>query len=108
MSHVHTAVFKTNNRQGPAVGDVELYSMLCGGLDGRVVWGEWTHVYVWLIPFILQLKLLQHCLLIEYTPIKSKKLKKNIYIYTNELKKIDYASLVKLSELLSIFFSALE
>ena len=34
MSHVHTAVFETNNRQGPAVVYVEIYSVLCGGLDG--------------------------------------------------------------------------
>ena len=77
MSHVHTAVLKTNNRQGPAVGYTELYAMLCGGLDGQVVWGEWIHACVWLIPFILQLKLSQCCLLIEYTPIESKQLNMN-------------------------------
>ena len=26
--------------------------------------GEWTHVYVWLRPFAVRLKLSQHCLLI--------------------------------------------
>ena len=26
--------------------------------------GEWTHVYVWLRPFTVRLKLSQHCLLI--------------------------------------------
>ena len=57
MSHVHTAVFETNNRQGPAVVYVEIYSVLWGGLDGRVVWGEWIHVYVWLIPFAIHPKL---------------------------------------------------
>ena len=30
---------------------------------------EWIHVYVWLSPFVIHLKLSQHCLLINYTPI---------------------------------------
>ena len=32
-----------------------------GSLDGRGVWGEWIHVYVWLIHFAVHLKLSQHC-----------------------------------------------
>ena len=37
---------------------MELYSMLCASLDGRgVVGGEWIHVYVWLSPFTVHLKL---------------------------------------------------
>ena len=35
--------------------------------------GEWIHVYVWLRPFAVQLKLSQHCLLIGYTPIQNEK-----------------------------------
>ena len=42
--------------------------------------GEWIHVYVWLNLFALYLKLSQHCLLIGYTTIQSKRLKK-LYIY---------------------------
>ena len=38
--------------------------------------GEWIHVYVCLSPFAIHLKLSQHCLLIDYTPIQNKKLKK--------------------------------
>ena len=38
--------------------------------------GEWIHVYVWLSPFTVRLKLSQHCLLIGYIPIQNKKLKK--------------------------------
>ena len=30
-------------------------------LDGRGVWGEWIHVYVWLSPFAVHLKPSQHC-----------------------------------------------
>ena len=34
--------------------------------------GEWTHVYVWLSPFAVHLKLSQHCSLISYTTIQNK------------------------------------
>ena len=33
--------------------------------------GEWMHVYVWLSPFAVHLKLSQHCSLISYTPIQN-------------------------------------
>ena len=39
--------------------------------------GEWIHVYIWLGPFAVHLKLSQHCLLIGYTPIQKKKFVKN-------------------------------
>ena len=35
--------------------------------------GEGIHVYVWLSPFLVHLKLSQHCLLTGYTPIQNKK-----------------------------------
>ena len=35
--------------------------MLRGSLDGREFGGEWVHVYVWLSPFAVHLKLSQHC-----------------------------------------------
>ena len=38
--------------------------------------GEWRHVNVWPSPFTVHLKLSQHSLLIGYTPIQNKKLKK--------------------------------
>ena len=38
--------------------------------------GEWIHVYVWLSPFAVHQKPSQHCLLISYTPILNKTLKK--------------------------------
>ena len=44
---------------------------------GRDFGGEWIHVYVWLGPFAVHLKLSQHCLLIGYTPIQNKKFFKN-------------------------------
>ena len=36
--HVHTAIFKMDNQQGPTVKHRELCSMLCGSLDGKGVW----------------------------------------------------------------------
>ena len=36
-------------------------SGLCGSLDGRGAGGEWIHVYVWLSPFSVHLKVSQHC-----------------------------------------------
>ena len=39
---------------------------------GQRVGGEWIHVHVWLSPLIVHLHLLQHCLLISYTPIQNK------------------------------------
>ena len=38
--HVHTAVFKMENQQGPAVEHKELCLMSCGSPDGRGVWGR--------------------------------------------------------------------
>ena len=35
-----TAIFKVDNQGGPAVQHRELCSILCGGLDGRGVWGR--------------------------------------------------------------------
>ena len=38
--HVHAAIFEMESQQGPIVRHRELYSMLCGGLLGRGVWGR--------------------------------------------------------------------
>ena len=35
--------------------------------------GEWIHVYVWLNPFAVHLKLPQHCLVIGCTSKQNKK-----------------------------------
>ena len=51
---------------------MELCSMLCGSWGGRGVGGKWIHVYVWLNPFTVHLKLSQHCLSVSYTPITNK------------------------------------
>ena len=38
--HVHTALFKTDNQHGSTVWHQELYSMFCGSMHGRRVWGR--------------------------------------------------------------------
>ena len=43
--HVHTAVFKMSNQQGPAVQHRELCSELRGSLDGRGFGGEDMYLY---------------------------------------------------------------
>ena len=60
-SRVHTAVFKRDNQQGPTVHRRELCSMLCASRMGVGVGGEQMHVYAWLSPFPVPLRLSQHC-----------------------------------------------
>ena len=52
-------MFKMDNQQGLAVLHRVLFQ-LCGSLDEKECGGEWIHVYVWLHPFALHLKLSQH------------------------------------------------
>ena len=59
--HVHTAMFKMDNQQGPTVEHMELCSTLCGSLDGRGLWGKWIRVRVWLSPFKVHLRPAQCC-----------------------------------------------
>lgn len=69
--HVHRALFKLGDQQGPTAPLRELCSVpawVGGEFDG-----EGIRVYVWLSPFAVHL--VQHCLLIGYTPIKIKSLK---------------------------------
>ena len=37
---IYTTIFKMNNQQGPTVEHRKFYSMLCGSLDGKEVWGR--------------------------------------------------------------------
>jgi hypothetical protein len=53
-------------------------------LNGSLAGGEWIHVYVWVRPFIVHVKLPQH--LIGYTPTQNKVLKKKNSITTDFLR----------------------
>ena len=57
----HTTLFKMDNQQGPCVEKMEFCSMLCGSLDGRQFGRGWIQVCAWLSPFVVHLKLSQHC-----------------------------------------------
>ena len=46
--HVHTAVFKTDNQQGPT--QATLLNVMAAWMGGEFG-GEWMHVNVWLSPF---------------------------------------------------------
>ena len=48
-----------DNQHSPAAQHRELCSVLCDGLDRKGVWGEWIHAHVWLISFVVRLKLPQ-------------------------------------------------
>ena len=49
-----------DGQQGPTMQYRELSSMLYDSLDGRRLGEELIHVYVWLSPFAVHLKLPQH------------------------------------------------
>ena len=45
-----------NNQQGLNCTTEGTLTVLCGNLDGRGIWGEWIHIYVWLSPFAVYLE----------------------------------------------------
>ena len=57
--HMQTAVFKMNNQQGPVHSTWK--SAQCYVAAWMEIGEEWIHVYIWLSPFAVHLKLLQHC-----------------------------------------------
>ena len=44
--HVHTAIFKMDNQQGPIIKHTELCSRLCASQDGEEFGERVDHVYV--------------------------------------------------------------
>ena len=75
--HVHTAIFKMDNQQGPTWNSAQCY--VAAQTRGEFG-GDWTHAYVWLGRSAVHLKLSQHYqLAIIQCKIKSfKKLKEKI------------------------------
>ena len=74
---MHT-VFKINNqKQGPTVQHMELCSMLCGSLDGKVVW-ERMDTCTHMTESLRCSPRTTTTLLIGYTPIQNKRFKKLI------------------------------
>ena len=55
--HVHTALFKMDNQRGLTVKHRELCSMYVAAWITGEFGGEWIHVYAWLSPFGVHLKL---------------------------------------------------
>lgn len=55
LGHGHTAVVKRDSKQGPTIQHMALLSMSVAAYDGRIVWGRWIHVYVWLSLFTVHL-----------------------------------------------------
>ena len=50
-----------DNQQGPTVQHRESARCYAEARMGGEFRGGWTHVYVWLSPFAVHLKLSQHC-----------------------------------------------
>ena len=73
--HVHTAIFKMDNQQRPTVSHRQLCSILCGSLGGRGVWGRTNTHLCTAESFCCPLETIA-TLLIGYTPIQDRKLKK--------------------------------
>ena len=64
-----------DNQQEPTVTHRELCSLLCGSLDRVEFGGERIHLYMWLSPLAVDLKVSELWWLIGYAPIQN--LKKN-------------------------------
>ena len=73
--HVHTAIFKMDNQQGPTAWHREVCSMLYGSLEGRGVWGR-MDTCVCIAESLCCSPETITTLVISYTPIQNKKLKK--------------------------------
>ena len=71
--HVHTAVFRMGDQQGPTEEHRELCLTLCGSLDGSGVWGR-KDTCVWLAESLCCSPETVTILLIGSAPIQNKKL----------------------------------
>ena len=74
---IHTGVFKMSNQQGPPGWLREVFSVLCGSLDGRGVWGRMDPC-IWIGESLHYSPETTTALLIGSTPIQTKKFKKKI------------------------------
>lgn len=63
-----------DNQQEPTVRHREACSLLCGSLDGGSLGEQRIHLYIWLSPFAVHLKVSEHWWLIGYAPIQNLKL----------------------------------
>ena len=72
--HVHTAVFRMDDQQGPTVQHMELCSMFCASLDGRGVWGR-MDTCICMAESLLCSPETTTALLIGYTPVQNEKFK---------------------------------
>ena len=66
QQHVHSAIFKMDNQQGPTVQHRELCSLrhtrlLCGSLDGRGVWGRSNTIYMLLLLLLSHFSRVRLC-----------------------------------------------
>ena len=74
--HVHTAIFKIDNQQGPAVQHRELCSILCNNLNGKRIWKR-IDTCVHITESLCCTPETNTTLLINYTPIDRKSTRLN-------------------------------
>ena len=67
---ISTAIFKMGNQQRPIVQHMELCSMLCASLEGKVVWGR-MDTCVCLAQSLRRSPENTTTLLVGYTPIQN-------------------------------------
>ena len=77
---VYDAEFKMENQQEPTLLHMELCSILCGSLDGREVWGR-VDTCICVAESLCCSPEIITTLLIGYTPIPNKKLKKKTQLH---------------------------
>ena len=76
-AYVHTAVFNMDKQQGPTVQYMEICSMLCDNLDWRGICGDNGYMYIHMGEFFhCSPETITTCLLIGYTPVQNRSLKK--------------------------------
>ena len=79
----HTAIFKLDNQQGPTVQHRELCSIFCNNLIGKRIWKR-IHICICITESLCCTPETNTTLLINYTPIENKKLKKKRCIHSDE------------------------
>ena len=81
--HVYTAIFKTDNQQGPTAEHMEICSTLYSSLDWRRVWGRMDIcIYIWLNLFSCSSETII-TLLIGYTPIQNQRFNTHTHTHTH-------------------------
>ena len=104
--HVHTALFKTDNQQEPTAQHREVCSMSCGSLNGKRILRIGTCICM--AEYLCYSSETITTLLISYTPMQDKKLKKKerkkwpIWFYRSKPKDLQWIELSSSPQILGL------